>query len=71
MKILIVVGIVLAILGGVIVFRGLSYISSHDEVRIGGFHASLKEKKAIPAWMGGVAIVGGVALIVAGARSKR
>ncbi len=71
MRILILIGILLAGLGAWIVFRGLSYSSSHSEVKVGTFEATIKEKRDVPTWVGGVAIVGGLVLIAAGAGAAR
>lgn len=71
MRILILIGILLAGLGGWILFHGLSYSSSRSEMKVGTFQATLKEKKDVPQWVGGVAIVGGLVLIAAGAGAAR
>ena len=70
MKPLIVAGILLAVLGGVIVFRGLTYQSQRSVLKVGEFQASVEERRQIPTWVGVVAIVGGLALVVAGSRPK-
>jgi drug/metabolite transporter (DMT)-like permease len=66
MRLLIIVGILIAVLGAFIVFGGISYPSEHSVVKVGGFHASLEEHREIPAWVGGIAIAGGLVLVVAG-----
>jgi hypothetical protein len=70
MKPLAIAGILLAVLGAVIVFRGLSYGSQRNMMRVGDLEVSAEEQRAIPAWIGGAAIVGGVLLLV-GAGKRR
>jgi hypothetical protein len=71
MKPLAVAGIVLAVLGGFIVFRGMSYGSEHNVMKVGDLQVSTKEQHTIPAWMGGVALVAGVLLVAAGVGIRR
>jgi uncharacterized membrane protein len=70
MKAMVIAGIVIVILGAVILFRGISYPSERSFVKVGGFEASVQEYRVIPAWIGGVAIAGGLALIIAGRRKR-
>jgi hypothetical protein len=65
-----IAGIVLVVLGAIIVFRGLSYGSQRNVMRVGDLEVSAQEQRAIPAWVGGAAIVGGVLLLV-GAGKRR
>jgi drug/metabolite transporter (DMT)-like permease len=71
MKPLAIAGIVLAVLGAFIVFRGLSYGSQRSVMRVGDLQVSAEEQHAIPAWVGGLAIVGGLLLVVGGVRARR
>ena len=64
-------GILLAVLGAFIVFRGLSYGSGRSVVRVGDFQASVEEQRAIPTWVGGVAIVAGLLLVGASSVWRR
>ena len=66
-----IAGVVLACLGAFVLFRGLSYRSGGASVNVGGMQASVEERRAIPPWVGGVAIVGGLVLIGAGVRKRR
>lgn len=63
-------GILLLAVGGFIVFRGLSYTSDRSVFRVGEFEASLEERRAVPAWVGGVAAAAGLVLLVAGSRRR-
>ncbi len=71
MKPLVLAGIVIAALGGFILVRGMSYTKDKNVLDIGGLKASVEEKHTIPNWVGIVAVVGGVVLIVAGAGKGR
>lgn len=72
MKPLVIAGIVLAVLGAFIVFRGgLSFGSQRSMMRIGDMQVSAEEQRMIPPWVGGVAIVGGVLLVGVGVRKRR
>jgi hypothetical protein len=70
MKGLVVVGILIAALGGFVLLRGASFRSQHDVVRVGDLHASVSERHDIPTWVGGVALVVGLVLVGAGARRR-
>jgi drug/metabolite transporter (DMT)-like permease len=66
-----IAGIVLAVLGAVIVFRGLSYGSQRNVLKVGDVQVTAEGERSIPAWVGGVAIIGGVLLVVSGVRTRR
>jgi uncharacterized cupredoxin-like copper-binding protein len=66
MKPPLIVGILLAVLGAFIVFRGLSYGSERSVIQVGDMKASVDARRSVPTWVGGVAIAGGVLLISAG-----
>jgi drug/metabolite transporter (DMT)-like permease len=62
----VIIGIALILAGLFVVFRGISYSSERQVMRVGDMEARVEERHAIPAWVGVVAIVGGVALLAAG-----
>ncbi len=70
MKPSLLIGIVLVLLGGFVLVRGLSYSSNRSVIKIGDFKASVEEKRSVPTWAGALAIVGGLALVIAGSRRK-
>ncbi|MGH7510265.1 MAG: hypothetical protein ACREMZ_12465 [Gemmatimonadales bacterium] len=70
MRPLSLVGIVLLALGAFVVFRGATYSSNEEVLRVGDMRASVEEKKAIPTWVGGVAIVAGIVLLAAGMKRR-
>jgi hypothetical protein len=71
MRVPTLVGIVLLLVGGVIVFRGVNYGSQRSVLKLGDFEASVEEHRAVPVWVGGVAIVVGLGLVVAGMGRRR
>ena len=65
-----IVGILLVLLGAFILFRGLSYKSKDEVLRVGDLKASVEEKHAVPAWVGGIAIVAGVVMLAGGMKRR-
>ena len=65
------VGIVLIILGVVaLIFQGITYTTHKDVINVGPIHATAEHKKTIPLppVLGGIALVGGIVLLVAGSK---
>jgi uncharacterized membrane protein len=65
-----IIGIVLIILGAFVLFRGVSYPSREEVLKVGDVEASVESKKAVPAWAGGVALVAGIVLVAAGMKRR-
>jgi uncharacterized membrane protein len=65
-----IVGILLVLLGAFILFRGLSYKSKDEVLHVGDLKASVEEKHAVPAWVGGIAIVAGVVMLAGGMKRR-
>lgn len=73
MKIAAVVGILLIVLGVIsLAYQGITYTRQRQVVKIGPIQATEKTKERIPLppIVGGIALVGGVALVIAGSKSK-
>jgi len=65
------VGIVLIILGVVaLIFQGITYTTHKDVINIGPIHATAEHEKTIPLppVLGGIALVGGIVLLVTGSK---
>jgi len=70
MKGQLIAGILIACIGAFIVLRGLNYGYQRSVIRVGEFQTSVEEQRAIPTWVGGVAIVGGLLLVGAGVKRR-
>jgi len=73
MKPIIWVGIVLIVLGvWVVVYQGINYTHDRNVLDVGSVHitAETHERIPLPPIFGGLAIVGGVVLLVIGAGNK-
>jgi hypothetical protein len=71
MKSATIVGILLIILGVIsLAYQGITYTTREKIVDIGPIHATAEKEKTIPLppILGGCALAGGVALLIAGAR---
>lgn len=66
MRPLSIAGVVLLVLGAFVLFRGLSFTSKRDVVKVGDLKASVDEEHTVPTWVGGVALVAGLGLVVVG-----
>lgn len=66
MRPLALVGVILLAIGAFVIFRGASYSSRDEVLKVGDVKASVESKKAVPTWAGGVAIVAGIVLLAAG-----
>ena len=74
MKVGTLVGIILVVLGLVgIAYGGISYSQRREVARVGPLQVTTREERTIPISpiVGGVAILAGVALIVAVRRARR
>jgi hypothetical protein len=73
MKPIIIVGILLIVLGVVaLAYQGVSYTTREKIIDLGPIEASKETKKTIPMppVLGGLALAGGIALVVVGSKSN-
>jgi hypothetical protein len=71
MKPLSIIGVLLVVLGLLaLIYQGISYTKRDTIVDIGPVHATAEHQKTvpIPPLVGGIAVAGGVVLLIAGAR---
>jgi hypothetical protein len=71
MKPISIAGILLVVLGALaLAYQGITYTKREKVVDIGPIHATADTKKTIPLppILGGIALIGGVVLLVAGAK---
>jgi hypothetical protein len=64
------VGIILLVIGAFILFRGMSYKSKDEVLKVGDLKASVEQKHAVPTWAGGVALVAGLVLLAGGMKRR-
>jgi len=73
MKPIIWVGILLIVLGGLaLAYQGFNYTHREKVLDLGPIHATADEQEhvSIPPILGGLALVGGIALLVVGGRKN-
>ncbi len=73
MKPIIWVGILLVVLGALaLAYQGFTYTHQEKVLDLGPFHATAEkqERVSIPPILGGLALVGGIALLVVGGRKS-
>lgn len=74
MNVATLVGLLLIILGAVaLIFEGISWTKRRESIQLGPIGVTAEERETIPLSpvLGGVALVAGVALVVAGRRGRR
>jgi uncharacterized membrane protein len=67
------VGILLIVLGALaLAYQGFDYTHQEKVLDVGPIHATAEEQKhvSIPPVLGGLVLVGGIALVIAGAKKK-
>jgi drug/metabolite transporter (DMT)-like permease len=73
MKPMTIAGVVLVVLGVLaLVYQGITYTSRETVLDIGPVHATAERERTLPLSpvLGVVAVAGGVALLIAGARAR-
>lgn len=73
MKPVFLLGILLIVLGVLaLAYQGFNYTHREKVLDVGPIHATADEREhvSIPPFLGGLALVGGIALVVAGARKN-
>jgi uncharacterized membrane protein len=73
MKANVLIGILLIVLGVVsLAYQGFTYTTRKDVADIGPLHATKSEKHTVPLppILGGIALVGGISLLVVGSRNS-
>lgn len=65
-----IIGAILILAGGYVLARGLTYSSKSSIVDLGGIKISAEERHPVPAWIGGVAAIVGLVLVVNGSSRR-
>ena len=71
MKPTVIAGIVIAGLGAYVLVKGFSYGSQSNVLKVGDLQVTAEERRMIPPWVGGVAVVGGLWLMGSGLGRRR
>lgn len=70
MRVMPLAGLALMIAGSVLLYRGGSFTTRRDVVRVGDLRITAQEQHPIQPWLAGAAVVAGVALVIVGVRRK-
>ena len=73
MKPIMLIGIVLVVLGALaLVYQGINYTRTEKVLDMGPMHVTTETQKQIPLppILGAIALIGGITLLVAGARQR-
>ena len=73
MKPLAIVGLLLIVLGVLaLAYEGITYSSHKDVMQVGPIRATVETKKSVPLSpvLGGMAVVGGIVLVIVGTRKS-
>ena len=70
MRLCMIAGFGLIVAGLFVLVRGGSFTSRQEVLKVGDVSVTAEEKRPIEAWIAGLAVVGGIVLVVAEARRK-
>ena len=73
MKPIMIAGIVLVVLGALaLAYQGITYTTQEDVINVGPIHATTdrQERIPLPPVLGGLALAGGIVLLVMGAKKQ-
>lgn len=70
MRMSMIVGLALIVVGGFVLVRGGSFSSRREVLKVGDVSITADERRPIEPWIAGLAVIGGIALVAAGARRK-
>lgn len=70
MRPFIIAGLVLLGLGAFLLVRGGSFTTRRDVLKVGDVKVTANDRQSLPPWVGGVALLAGAGLLVAGARKR-
>ena len=70
MRPLLIAGVLLLALGAFVLVRGGSFTTRRDVLKVGDVKITADEQQSVPPWVGGLALLAGLGLIVSGARRR-
>ncbi len=65
-----IVGIVLIAVGAFLFYRGGSFTTNREVLKVGDLKVTAQERQPIEPWVAGAAVVGGLVLVASGMRRK-
>lgn len=63
MKMLTIVGVLLVAFGGYVLARGMTYPAERNVLKVGDMQVTAETQRSIPPFIGGIAVLGGLAMI--------
>ena len=66
-----IAGLVLIIVGAFLFYRGGSFSTREDVLKVGDVKISTEERHTIEPWVAGAAVVGGIVLLLAGSAARK
>jgi len=70
MRLTLLAGIALVLAGSVVLYRGGTFTSRRDVLKVGDLKITAEEQHPIQPWIAGAAVLAGVTLIITGMRRK-
>jgi hypothetical protein len=70
MRVMLLAGLALVLAGSVVLYRGGTFTSRRDVLKVGDLKVTAEEQHPIQPWIAGAAVLAGVVLLVSGARRK-
>ena len=70
MRPLVLIGIIVAIVGGILLYNGGSFTTRKKLVEIGDVKITAPDEHSIPQWAAGIAVLAGIGLVVAGSQRR-
>ena len=63
MRMLTIVGALVAVFGGYVLARGMTYPAERNVLKMGDMQVTAQTQRSIPPYVGGIAVLAGLALI--------
>lgn len=70
MRVSLIAGAILVVLGGFAIIKGVSYTREESVFKLGDIEAKVEQKHRIPEWVGGIVLGAGLVLLVTGLKKR-